>query len=56
MKNKKWSVRYATEDGFKYESIIGLNVLKVIEYVCKERGVDPTAIDYLNAEECVVIE
>lgn len=56
MKNKKWTVRFTTEDGFKYANVIGMNPVKVIDYVCDENGIEPTAIDYMSSEECVVIE
>jgi hypothetical protein len=56
MTNKKWTIRYATEDGGKYVYVIGMNPVKTIEYVCKTYGIDPTAIDYMSSEECVVIE
>ncbi len=56
MINKKWTIRYSTEDGGKYVFVIGMDPVKIIEYVCKTWGVEPTAIDYLSSEELVVIE
>lgn len=56
MKNKKWTVRFATEDGNNYVNIIGNDVRKVIDYVCKEKGIEATAIDYLSSEEVIILD
>ena len=56
MKNKKWTIGFVVEDGTKYANVIGRDVVKVIAYVCEEYGIEATAINYLSAEECVVVE
>jgi hypothetical protein len=57
MKAKKWTVRYLTEDGSsKYESVIGNDLQKVVAYLASESGIDLNAIDYMCAEECIVVE
>ena len=56
MKNKKWTIGFVVEDGNKYANVIGRDVVKVIAYVCEEYGIESAAINYLSAEECVVVE
>lgn len=56
MKNRKWTVRFITEDGSHYANVIGWDVIKIISWVCKENGIDSSQIDYLGSEEVAVVE
>lgn len=53
---RKWTVRFNTENGNKYENVIGFDIRKVIDWICKEYGIESKDIDYVSSEEVIIID